>query len=31
MVRYFIHRTGVRPNECICVYVEQELMKAFSN
>ncbi|CAF1089274.1 unnamed protein product [Rotaria sp. Silwood1] len=26
--RYFIHRTGVRPNECVNIYLEQELVKA---
>jgi hypothetical protein len=29
--RYFIHRTGVQPNECVKIYLEQELLKAMSN
>ncbi|CAM4894403.1 unnamed protein product [Rotaria socialis] len=28
MQRYFIHRTGVRPNECVNIFLEQELIKA---
>jgi hypothetical protein len=31
MQRYFIHRTGVHPNECVKIYLEQELIKAASN
>ena len=29
--RYFIHRTGVRPTDCVNIYLEQELNKAMSN
>ncbi|CAF2722281.1 unnamed protein product [Rotaria sp. Silwood2] len=28
MQRYFIHRTGVRPNGCVSINLEQELIKA---
>ncbi|CAF1534675.1 unnamed protein product [Rotaria magnacalcarata] len=28
MRRYFIHRTGVRPNDCVNIFLEQELIKA---
>jgi hypothetical protein len=31
MQRYFIQRTGVRPNDCVNIYLEQELIKAISN
>ncbi len=29
--RYFIHRTGVKPHDYVCIYLEQELNKAKSN
>jgi hypothetical protein len=31
MQRYFVHRTGVEPNECVKIYLEQELTKATRN
>lgn len=31
MRRYFIHRTGVEPSECVKINLEQELIRAQSN
>jgi hypothetical protein len=31
MLRYFIHRTGVKPKQDLEIYLEQELTKAMSN
>jgi hypothetical protein len=29
--RYFIHRTGVKPNDYLAVYLQEELNKAKGN